>query len=168
MRPQAHEHPNYYGQYIALVKEDNIRSALAETKKTFLAFLRSIDPKLENHAYAEGKWTVKEVILHCTDTERIFSARALGYARGEKQKSLSYDENDYAKNCDAHTRSLNDLIEEYEAVANATTALFNSFSEKALASVGETPAGTATVLSVGFSMCGHNLHHMNILKERYL
>lgn len=168
MRPQAHEHPSYYGQYIALVKEDNIRSALAETKKTFLTFLRSIDPKLESYAYAEGKWTVKEVILHCTDTERIFSARALGYARGEKQKSLPYDENDYAKNCGAATRSLNDLINEYEAVANATAALFHSFSEKTLASVGETPAGPSTVNALGFSMCGHNVHHMNILKERYL
>lgn len=168
MRPQAHEHPAYYGRYIALVKENDILSALAETKKTFLSFLKSIEPKFENHAYAEGKWTVKEVILHCIDTERLFSARALGYARGEKQKSLSYDENEYAKNYDVHQRPLINMIEEYETVANATGSLFHSFSEKALSTVGETPAGPSTVNSVGFSICGHNLHHMSIIKERYL
>lgn len=168
MKPTLLQYPEYMDTYISLVKEDNVRDALAETKKTFLAFIGSINPDLENHRYAAGKWSIKEVILHCADTERIFASRALGYARGEKQKSLSFDENTYANNSHADTRSLKDIIDEYETIANATASLFHSFSDSVLSIPGEMPSGPCTVNAVGFAISGHNLHHMKIIKERYL
>lgn len=168
MKPTTNEHPEFYGRYISHVRENTITEAIAETSKKFLTLLRSIDPKLENYAYAKGKWTIKEVVLHCSDTERIFCTRALGYARGETQKSLPFDENTYAQNSDAGPRSLKNIIDEYESVANATMTLFSSFSEEVLAKLGQTPSGPSTVNAVGYSICGHNLHHMNVLVERYL
>lgn len=168
MRPLATEHPEYYGRYISLVSQNDVISALEETKRTFLAFIHSIDTSLENYAYADGKWTIKEVILHCSDTERIFSTRALNYARGDGQKSLAFDENAYAVQCHADGRSLKDIAYEYEAVANATAALFRSFSQDSLRLTGQTPSGPSTVNSIGFCICGHSLHHLNVIKERYL
>lgn len=168
MRPQPQDHPDYYRQYVSLVKQEDVMSALDENRKMFLAFLHSIDPALENYAYAPGKWTVKQVILHCSDTERIFSTRALGYARGERQKSLPFDENAYAAAADTSLRSLKDIAWEYEAVANSTAALFRSFSPEQLSAKGETPTGLATVNAMGFCICGHNLHHLNVITERYL
>src|SRR5882724_7988590 len=168
MRPQAEDTPGYFQNYVKLVKQDNLINALTETKKEFLALIHSIDPKIENYAYAEGKWTIKEVIIHCMDTERIFSTRALGFARGETQKALSYNENIYAPNSEAALRTLKDIYEECDAITTSTFCLFKSFSEKSLAARGETPAGWATVNAIGYTICGHTTHHINILKERYL
>jgi hypothetical protein len=111
---------------------------------------------------------VKEVIIHCIDTERIFSARALGFARGETQQALSYDENVYAANSETQLRSLESIREEYEAVSHATYTLFNSFSNKVLSVKGHTPSGFCTVNGIGYTICGHTLHHVSVIKEKYL
>lgn len=168
MRPQPQDHPAYYEQYVSLVKQEDVITALDETRKRFLAFIHGIDPAMESFAYAPGKWTIKQVILHCADTERIFSTRALSYARGDRQKSLPFDENAYADAADTTPRSLKDVTWEYEAVANSTVALFRSFSAELLSAKGETPSGPATVNAMGFCICGHNLHHLNVITERYL
>jgi len=168
MRPQRSEYPDYFHNYIPLAGQDTVIDALADTKADTLDFIKGLDPALGDFAYAPGKWTVKEVLIHCIDTERIFSARALGIARGEKQKALPYDENLYAANCDAAGREFGDIAEEFELVRNSTLFLFHSFSEKALAMTGEFPAGFTTVNAVGFTICGHTLHHLAVIKERYL
>ncbi len=168
MKPQASEHPEYYGRYIDLVKEDQITEALAASSKAALSLIRGTDPALGDYAYADGKWTLKEVLIHCIDTERIFSTRALCFARGDGQKALSFDENTYAPNSEAHTRTLESIAREFECVSKATLELFKSFSEKTLALKGETPSGPSTVAAIGFTICGHTLHHMNIITERYL
>jgi hypothetical protein len=168
MKPQASEHPEYYGRYINLVKEDQIIEALAASSKAALSLIRNTDPALGDYAYANGKWTLKEVLIHCIDTERIFSTRALCFARGDRQKALSFDENTYAPNSEARTRTLESIAGEFEVVSKATLELFKSFSEKTLALKGETPSGPSTVAAIGFAICGHTLHHLNILTERYL
>jgi hypothetical protein len=168
MRPQRGDYPPYFENYIPLVKQNTVLDAIAETKQQALDFIRTIDPALENMAYAEGKWTIKEVIIHCMDTERVFSTRAMGFARGETQPALPYDENIYAAHSHAKERSLTNIAEEFECVMNATLALFKSFSNETLAAKGKFPAGITTVNAMGFAVCGHTLHHLNMIRERYL
>jgi len=168
MRPKKEEHPEYYNYYVNLVTQEDVVNALTETKKTCLDFIKNIPIELANYAYADRKWTIKQVLIHCVDTERIISTRALKFARGETQKPLSFDENLYAANSDADLRSIKDIEEEFEAVRNATIALFKSFSFETLMAVGNTPSGIATVNSMGYMICGHTVHHLNIIKDRYL
>lgn len=168
MRPVKEECPEYYWYYIGLIKQNDVVGALTETKKSAVDFIKSISVNLENFAYADKKWTIKEVLIHCIDTERIFSTRALTFARGDKQVPNSYDENLYGANCNAASRTLNDIIEEFEVVRQSNIFLFRSFNAETLKSAGLSPSGPATVNSIGFTICGHTEHHLNIIKERYL
>lgn len=168
MRPKQTDHPEYYRRYIDLVKHDKVVHAIRATTREALQLIRSIDPVSGDTAYADGKWTLKEVLIHCMDAERIFSTRALCFARGDGQKALPFDENIYAPNSEAHLRSLESIADEFESVGNSTLQLFSSFSDKTLELKGETPSGPSTVNAIGFAICGHTLHHLAIIKERYL
>ncbi|MEI8137357.1 MAG: DinB family protein [Bacteroidota bacterium] len=168
MRPKKEEHPEYYNYYINLVSQEDVLNSLIDTKKSTVDFINTIPIELANFAYADGKWTTKQVLIHCIDTERIISTRALKFARGDSQKPLSFDENVYAANSHNDLRSLKDIKEEFEAVRNSTIALFKSFSFETLMAVGNTPSGFAKVNSVGYMICGHTLHHLQIITERYL
>lgn len=168
MRPLPEDYPPYFHGYVSLVKQDEVLTALRETYREALELLRSIPDSLGSHAYAEGKWTIREVFLHCMDTERVFSYRALCFARGDKQRMLPFEENDYAAASNANTRTLADIANEMEAVSQSTLALFSSFSGQVLARAGESPSGRTTVNSMGFMISGHLIHHMSVLRERYL
>src|SRR6218665_1085746 len=168
MKPQSTDHPPYYNGYVSLVKQDDLLKALQESRSEALRLIRAVPAELEGYAYAEGKWTIREVILHCIDTERVFSHRALSFARGEKQKMLPFEENDYAANSRANSRSLSNISDEMNAVGEATLALFASFAPDVLALSGETPSGPAMVNSMGFMITGHWIHHLNVIRERYL
>ncbi|MBA2612879.1 MAG: DinB family protein [Bacteroidetes bacterium] len=168
MRPKKEDCPEYYNYYIGLIKQQDVVSALTETKKETLDFIKSIPSALENYAYADKKWTVKEVLIHCIDTERIFSTRALSFARGDKQIPHSYDENIYGTNSHAASRTLKDILEEFEAVRIGVICLYRSFSTEVLNISGQTPSGPAAVNAIGFTICGHTVHHLGIIKERYL
>lgn len=168
MKPQAGEYPPYFGTYISKVTENDCIEALENTEKEFLAFFKSIPENKGDHAYAPEKWTIKQLIIHVSDTERIFAYRALRFARGDEQQNLSFEENDYAKNCEADKRSLSSVIEEFAAVRRATILLFKSFSAKTLQNKGNTSSGKTTVNALGFTISGHATHHVGVLKERYL
>ena len=167
MRPKKEEYPEYYNYYINLISQEDVLNALIDTKKTTIDFISQVPIELANFAYANGKWTTKQVLMHCIDTERIMSTRALRYSRGDSQKSTSFDENLYAANSHSDLRSLKDVEEEFVATRNSTIALFKSFSFESLITVGNSPGGIVTVNSVGYMICGHNQHHLNIIKERY-
>jgi uncharacterized damage-inducible protein DinB len=168
MRPARETYPDYYENYIPLVKENTIKEALLENEKTVLNFFRNIPSSKADFAYADGKWTIKGVLNHLIDTERIFSYRALRFARKDFQQPLPYDENHYAEHAELAERTLDDLIHEFETVRKATISLFNSFSNEALQQVGQTAAGKAGVNAIGYTIVGHAIHHMNVVKERYL
>lgn len=168
MKPLTTDHPPYFDRYVSLVKQDDLLDALQETRNEVLMLIQSIPAQLESYAYAEGKWTIKEVVLHCIDTERIFSYRALSFARGERQKMLPFEENDYAANSCANSRSLSNIAGELKAVGESSSALFASFSPEVLALAGENASGRTTVNSMGFMIAGHWIHHMNVIRERYL
>lgn len=168
MRPVEGTYPKFLETYISKVKEDHVLKALEANTQLLQTVLNSIPKDKDNYAYADGKWTVKQLIIHITDAERIFSYRALRFARGDEQQPLPFEEDDYAANCKAEKRTLNSVIEELMAVRKATTLLFETFDETDLLKPGNTASGRTTVNAIGYSICGHANHHIKVLQERYL
>lgn len=168
MRPAQGSYPNYLENYISQVKENNLHEALHSNTEKMLQVVSMIPVDKGDFAYGEGKWTIKQLLIHVSDAERIFAYRLLRFARGDQQQPLPFEEDDYAKNCQAENRSLTSVVEELIAVRNATVALIESLSESDLLKTGKTSIGTITVNALGFAICGHCTHHLKILKERYL
>ena len=158
----------YYDTYISKVGTQSLKEGLKESGQKTYDFLNSISEEKYNYAYADGKWTIKELVQHIIDVERVFMYRALRIARQDKTPSPSFDENDYASNSDANRRTKEDLIGEYKAVRNSTIILFNSFTDKMLLSKGIASDSPLSVRASGFITIGHEIHHCNIIKERYL
>lgn len=168
MRPNKADHIPYYEYYINLVEENNVVDALIRTKEITSNFISNIPSGKENFYYASGKWTVKQVVNHITDTERIMSYRALRFARGDNQLLPAFDENLYAANANLDHSNLTLLNAEFNAIREATTLLFKQLSEKELLLKGNTAAGEVNVLSLGYMICGHALHHLKVIEDRYL
>ncbi len=168
MRPEKNTYPDYYGLYIPLVQENNVHEALVTNRDMVRDLIDSIGEDQGERAYAPGKWTIKQVINHIIDTERIISYRALRFARKDAQQPLPFEENDYVANAELSNRSLSDLKAEFDAVRTATILLFKSFSDNVLMYKGNTHLGTATVLSLGYLICGHAQHHAGVIRQRYL
>ncbi len=168
MRPLPQTFPPYFEKYISLIKEDNVINALQNNLSKVMNMVSEIPANKEDFAYADGKWTIKQVVQHIIDTERILSYRALRFARKDPQQPLAFDENVYAFNSNVNKKSLADIVEEFVTVRAATLSLYKSFNEEALLETGTTTMGQASVLAIGFFICGHGLHHLNVIKERYL
>ncbi len=168
MRPLPEHTLPYYLYYINLVKEDCVNEALKNNLEKSIDFLNRIPAEKENFSYLPGKWTTKQLLYHLIDTERILSYRALRFARGDAQLLPSFDEDVYAQEAPSKERDLKSLIKEFECVRTGSIFLFESLSEKHLLRMGETSSGKMNVLSIGYMICGHCVHHLNILKERYL
>ncbi len=167
-RPDLSRVMEYFHRYISQVKEDDLLSALQNQTVHFIAFLKSIPDSKTGFRYAEGKWSIKEVVQHITDTERIFAYRALCFSRNEASPLPGFDENTYSDNSGADKRQWGDLIEEFAAVRKATELLFGSFNDEQLQRAGIASGNPNYVLGVGFIIAGHVEHHEKILKERYL
>ena len=159
---------NYFERYTSLVNERDIRTAFANQVKILNDFFTSISEKKADYAYAESKWTLKEMLQHMIDTERIFAYRALAIARNETAVLPGFDENTYAANSSANTRTWADLTNEMKIVRESTTALFNSFTEHMLTNEGHFSTVTASPNTVGNIIIGHFYHHVKIANERYL
>jgi hypothetical protein len=168
MRPEPGTYPAYFEHYIPLIKGNNVISALERTREEMVTALYNVPSTKETFAYAPGKWTVKQVVQHVTDAERVFAYRALRFARGDEQQPLPFEENDYAKAAELDSRSLKDVLSEFETVRQATLSLFRTFSNNTLLLTGKTTFGRTTVLAIGYLIAGHGLHHLNVLKQRYL
>ena len=123
--------------------------------------------KLE-YRYDKGKWTIKEVIQHLMDAERIFAYRALRIARQDQTPLPGFEQNDYVQPSQANERSLDDLINEFKAIRASTVALFNSFTDKMLLAKGTASNSPVSVRAIGFIIMGHEIHHCQVIKERYL
>ena len=167
-RPSPTTYPEYFQRYINQVKEDNLKLAFKNQMPAAEIFFRSISEEFSKKKYAEGKWTIKEVLQHIIDAERVFSYRAMCFARKEQAILPSFDENEYALNTNANNRDWNELIEEFVATRKSTEYLFNSFTDEALNTVGKASNYTITVTAVGFVTVGHVNHHIRIIQERYI
>lgn len=168
MKPLSSEHPIYYQKYIDLVPTENLIEALQANQKSTLDFMLSFPSAKENYQYAEGKWAPKQVLLHIMDGERIFNYRALAFARGEQQSLPGFDENNYAANDNAANRSFESIIEEYKILRADTICLFKNFSETQLTKIGMANNNPVSVRAIGFFTVGHETHHLNVIRERYL
>ena len=164
------EYALFYEPYIeALVSnEKNILENLKETHLEAIALLKDLPETKQHYRYAEGKWTIKELIQHFIDAERVLSYRALRFARRDATNLPGYEEDDYVKNSNGDTRDYNDLLEEFSAVRNATILLFNSFTNEALQRIGSASGSIISVRALGFIISGHLQHHLTIIKDRYL
>jgi DinB superfamily len=159
--------PAYFDKYINLTADIEINVALQQSLTVAENFPLDKWKALGDRVYAEGKWTVKDMIQHITDTERIFAYRALRFARKDSTKLPGFEENDFAAAANAGSRSLEDLVEELKQVRKSTIMLFASFSDEMLQTEGSTFSATLSVLAVGFTLIGHQQHHLNVLEERY-
>jgi hypothetical protein len=121
-----------------------------------------------DYRYAEGKWTIKEIIQHIIDTERIFAYRALRISRNDQTPLPGFDENDFANNTAAQTRGLQDLLTEFSAVRHSNLLLFKSFSDEQLLQVGIASEHSISVRAIGFILIGHQKYHQKVFEERYL
>lgn len=166
-KPPTNSYAGYFQQYIDQVPETDLNTAFQNQAAGLNDFLNSITEEKSGYAYAEGKWTIKELLQHIIDAERIFAYRALCFARGEKTSLPSFDENEYAANSNAGERTWMSLVEEFLAVRKSTELLFRSFSEEALNKPGLANNNTTTAASLGFITLGHYYHHKKILKEKY-
>lgn len=167
-RPTTNDYATYYHNYVMQVVEDDLQTAFQNQYTVLQSFLQNIPETKANYAYAEGKWTVKQLLQHMIDTERIFAHRALWFARQSPAPLSGFDENEYAAIADVNKRSLESLCNEFMAVRKSSEYLFNSFSQKELMTSGIANNNSITVNALGFVTLGHFLHHKKIMEERYL
>ena len=167
-RPLSTDHPPYFSKYIDLIEGDDIKKAFAAQQLQLAAILNAIPDAKADYAYAEGKWTVKQLLQHIIDTERIFAYRALWIARRSETPLSGFDENAFAEHADVSKRSLQDLKNEFIAVRSSTQILFDSFTQDDLQQHGISNTKEIKVNAIGFITLGHLVHHYNVLKERYL
>ena len=160
--------PAYFGNYINLVHASSIAEAIDRYSANILNFFKTIPGEKVDYRYAEGKWSIKEMLQHITDAERIFAYRALRIARHDKTPLPGFDEGAYAAASDAAARSWKSLLEEFEAVRKSTDLLLQSFTPDHLQQSGLTNDHPNTTIAISYVVFGHMLHHINILKERYL
>ena len=167
MRPNKEDHIPYFEYYISMVPENDIVSALINNKIAITTIISQIPESKGNFAYSDGKWTVKHLLNHIIDTERIFCYRALRFARGDAQMLRSYDENLYAANASLDNTTLEMQLQEFSAVRDASILFYKQLTEKQLKLKGILESGETTVLSLGYVICGHATHHIKVLNERY-
>lgn len=160
--------PEFYHGYINLVSDEDIYQAFQNNSDKCIHFFESLPAEKVNYKYAEGKWTIKEVLQHIIDAERIFSYRALCFARNEIKSLPGFDENEYANNARVENRNWEDVLEEFKIVRKSSALLFNSFDEIQLNANGISNENSISVLGIGYIIIGHALHHIKIIKERYL
>lgn len=160
--------PEYYHKYINLSINDNLKTALQKHQTNLISFLENIPEEKWDFRYAEGKWSIKEMVQHIIDGERVFSYRALCFSRKDKTELPSFDENLFTKNANAGARSKQDLIDELKTIQKSSVQMFNSFNEEQLEQPGIASGKPTYVKGIAYILVGHALHHKKILEERYL
>lgn len=167
-RPACTDLPFYYHGYVAVVEGKDIADALLLASTHMHRTLDQVPEGRGDHRYAPDKWTIKEVLQHVIDAERVFAYRALRFGRNDATELPGFEENDYAPASRAHRRTMADLLKEHDAVRASSLALFESFDAEALASSGIANGHRITVNAIGWVIAGHAFHHVRMLKERYL
>lgn len=167
-KPLLASYPAYFQRYVDQVEEEDLSIAFQNQSSGIKQFLSTIDEAKSTYAYAEGKWTLKEVLQHIIDAERIFNYRALCISRKEKNSLPGFDENEYAANSNGNARKWQDLVDEFITVRKGTEIMFNSFTGEMLENSGLSNNNPITVKSLGFITLGHFNHHKRIIEERYL
>ena len=167
-RPDLKKVPEFYHNYINQVPENELPDAFKKESPGFIQFLESIPANKRDSRYAPGKWSIKEVLQHIIDGERIFAYRALRFARKDATPLPGFDENNYAAFAKTENRDWNDLVEEFKIVRRSSEILFGSFDEEQLNASGIASNHSNYVLAFGYIIIGHANHHRKVIRERYL
>jgi hypothetical protein len=167
-RPTPEEYPEYYNQYLHLVKDGDIITILEEQSIYVQKFISSIPEEKGDSTYGFGKWTIKEVFGHLIDTERILAYRALRISRRDKQPMPGYDQDDYVKNAKFYRKTLKELADEMLLLRAANLKFFKSFDDEDLMLRGIANEFEFSVKAILYILAGHELYHINFIKENYL
>jgi len=167
-RPDRTEYDPDFGKYISLVPDGDIVALLSSQVENTLALLRTVPEEKAGHAYAPGKWSIKEVLGHVVDAERIFAYRALRIGRNDKTPLAGFEQDDYVANTNFNARTLGSVMEEFEAVRRATVQLFKHFTGEEWQRRGTANDKEITTRAVAYNIAGHERHHVDVLKSRYL
>ena len=158
----------YIQRYLDLIPSENWLEELKKSEEKTVGIYSNLSEEQSLFAYAEGKWTLKEVLLHLSDTERVFQYRTLAIARGEEKNLPGFDEELYAQNSFAKERSLDSLLEEYQLVRQSSQILLETMNSSALNNIGTANGNQISAETIGKLSVGHNIHHLNVIEERYL
>jgi uncharacterized damage-inducible protein DinB len=158
----------YIQRYLDLIPSENWVKELKKVGEKTISLYSYLTEEQSKFAYAEGKWTLKEVLLHLSDTERVFQYRILAFARGEKSELPGFDEENYAANSFANERSLESLLEEYQLVRKSSQILLETLNPSVLSNIGIANGNQISVETICQLIVGHNIHHLNVVEERYL
>ena len=167
--PSKNEYPIYAEMYMKLVKKDGslieqLRFSLDRTK----TLINNLSSKELDYRYEKSKWSIKEVLVHIIDDERIYGYRALSFARNDKTNLPGFEQEDYNLNSDTSERTIENILEEYEALRLSTITLFNGLSDKSLKRMGIANGNQTTARALGYHILGHDLHHIKIIEDLYL
>lgn len=166
-RPKIGDYSDYFQGYIDRVPDGDVLAMLPQQAERMIALMKNATEEQGNYAYAEGKWSVKRLLLHIADGERMFCYRAMCVARGDEQELPQFDENAYAINDGSDHRTLASIVDEYASVRAATTTLFAGFDDSAWSKRGVANGSPVTTAALPWIIVGHDLHHCAILQERY-
>ena len=167
-KPAPTEHPPEFSKYVSLVAEGDIIQTLEQQTENSLSLLRTIPSEKANFRYAPDKWSVKELLGHMIDSERIFSYRALCFARNDQTPLPGYEQNDYVREGNFDSRNFADMVEEFETVRRATIQLLRPLNEAEWLRQGKANENDISVRALAYIIAGHELHHMGVLRSRYL
>jgi uncharacterized damage-inducible protein DinB len=160
--------PSFYQNYVRQVQNLDVMDALRQSNEEMMRFINALPPEKENFAYDKGKWTVKELLCHVIDAERIFVYRALRFSRNDKNNLPGFDENAYVPESNAVNRSLDSIRDELRNLRTSTIDFFKSCDGEMMARTGFANNTEISVLALAYVVSGHEMHHLNILKQRYL
>ncbi|MCX2741684.1 DinB family protein [Pontibacter anaerobius] len=166
--PAPGEYTGYMANYIQQAQTEDLIEGLTASYVFITGMVQGLTEEQLHYSYEPGKWTIKELMVHLMDAERIFSYRALRFARHDKTDLPGFDENLYTQYSKANSRDINSIIAEYTSLRTATIELFKSFDEEALQQKGTANGMEASVRALGYVILGHEVHHQKIIRERYL
>tara|TARA_R110000787_G_scaffold284341_2_gene397948 strand:+ start:8369 stop:8884 length:516 start_codon:yes stop_codon:yes gene_type:complete len=164
----SNEYHPYFKTYLDKVNDLTLLDSLANGKDETINFFKDIPASKLECRYEENKWTIKEILIHIIDTERVFNYRALQFARSDNTNLEGFDETEFVRNADLNSRAMYSILEEYSAVRDASIVLFKNFSEDTLKRIGKANSTSLSVRAAGFLICGHETHHKQVIGERYL
>ncbi|MFP7298835.1 DinB family protein [Neobacillus niacini] len=167
-RPLESEYPNYYQPYIQLVPNGEIVQLLRENLLAVVNFFHGLSEEEANHRYASGKWSVKEVLGHIIDTERIMTYRLLRVGRGDQTALAGFNETDYVEAAQIHNLSMEAILEDFKATRNAAITLIQNIPAEAWTNIGNANGMEITTRAIAYIIAGHEIHHRKIVEERYL
>jgi uncharacterized damage-inducible protein DinB len=167
-KPDIDAVPLFYKAYVENVKDMDVMVALRQSSKVALNLFSSIPEDMGEYRYSEGKWSIKELLNHMMDAERIFAYRALRFSRNDKTPLSGFEEEDYAPMANAHARTITQLADEMERLRLTTIDLYASFTPEMLKREGVANNNRLSVLNLGYVIAGHETHHRKIITERYL